>query len=278
MFHDRARIQVQAGRGGDGGLSFRREKFVPKGGPDGGDGGRGGDVVLVADPDLRDLSALRSKRVFKGGRGEPGRGSGKHGADGADVELQLPVGTQVFAEDDSIVADLVAPGARVVVARGGTGRARATATSRRRRARHRASRRPGSPGEEAELELRLKLRRRRRTRRPAERRQVVAAAADLEREAESRRLSVHDSPAGARHGRLARRPAADRRRRARPDRGGEPGRRARARVPRPSRACAAARPRDRRGCRRSRPSSSARSTTSSPSTAPASTSGGRWSC
>ena len=78
MFHDRARIQVQAGRGGDGGLSFRREKFVPKGGPDGGDGGRGGDVVLVADAGFRDLSALRSKRVFQAARGEPGRGSGKH--------------------------------------------------------------------------------------------------------------------------------------------------------------------------------------------------------
>ena len=84
MFHDRARIQVQAGRGGDGGLSFRREKFVPNGGPDGGDGGRGGDVVLVSDAGFRDLSALRSKRVFRAARGEPGRGSGKHGADGSD--------------------------------------------------------------------------------------------------------------------------------------------------------------------------------------------------
>src|SRR4029450_5517843 len=120
MFHDRARITVQAGRGGDGGLSFRREKFVPKGGPDGGRGGRGGDGVLIADPHLRDLSSLGSKRVFKAGRGEPGRGSGKHGADGADVELHVPVGTQVFA-DDQIVADLAAPGAGGVVARGGGG-------------------------------------------------------------------------------------------------------------------------------------------------------------
>ena len=133
MFHDRARIQVQAGRGGDGGLSFRREKFVPKGGPDGGDGGRGGDVVLVADADYRDLSALRSNRVFRAARGEPGRGSGKHGADGGDVEIRLPVGTQVL-EDDGLVADLVAPGARVVAARGGPGgrgnRAFATPTRR----------------------------------------------------------------------------------------------------------------------------------------------------
>src|SRR6185503_5648282 len=121
MFHDRARIEVLAGRGGDGGLSFRREKHVPKGGPDGGDGGRGGDVLLVADPDLRDLSGFRSKRVFKAARGEPGRGSGKHGADGADIELRVPVGTQVLDPDEQVVADLAASGSRIVVARGGSG-------------------------------------------------------------------------------------------------------------------------------------------------------------
>jgi GTPase len=155
MFHDRARITVQAGRGGDGGLSFRREKFVPKGGPDGGDGGRGGDVVLIADPDLRDLSSLGSKRVFKAGRGAPGRGSGKHGADGADVELHVPVGTQVFA-DGQIVADLAAPGAHVVVARGGGGGRgnRHFATPTRQTPRFAET---GLPGEEADLELRLKL-------------------------------------------------------------------------------------------------------------------------
>jgi GTP-binding protein len=155
MFHDRARISVQAGRGGDGGLSFRREKFVPKGGPDGGDGGRGGDVLLIADHDLRDLSSLGSKRVFKAGRGEPGRGSGKHGADGADVELHVPIGTQVFTEDQ-IVADLAAPGARVAVARGGAGGRgnRHFATPTRQTPRFAET---GLPGEEAELDLRLKL-------------------------------------------------------------------------------------------------------------------------
>ena len=155
MFHDRARITVQAGRGGDGGLSFRREKFVPKGGPDGGDGGRGGDVVLIAGPDLRDLSSLGSKRVFKAGRGAPGRGSGKHGGDGADVELHVPVGTQVFT-DDQIVADLAVPGARVVVARGGGGGRgnRHFATPTRQTPRFAET---GLPGEEADLELRLKL-------------------------------------------------------------------------------------------------------------------------
>jgi GTP-binding protein len=155
MFHDRARIMVQAGRGGDGGLSFRREKFVPRGGPDGGDGGRGGDVVLIAEADLRDLSSLGAKRVVKAGRGEPGRGSGKHGADGADVELHIPVGTQVF-QDDQIVTDLAAAGARVVVARGGAGGRgnRHFATPTRRTPRFAET---GLPGEEADLELRLKL-------------------------------------------------------------------------------------------------------------------------
>ena len=155
MFHDRARIHVRAGHGGDGGLSFRREKFVPRGGPDGGDGGRGGDVVLVADPDLRDLSGFRSKRGFEGGRGGPGRGSGKHGADGADVELRLPVGTQIF-EEDQVVADLVAPGGRIVVARGGSGGRgnRHFATPTRQTPRFAET---GLPGEEADLELRLKL-------------------------------------------------------------------------------------------------------------------------
>ena len=107
MFHDRARIRVKAGRGGDGGLSFRREKFVPKGGPDGGDGGRGGDIVLVADADLRDLSAFRAKTVFDAKRGGNGRGTRKHGADGDDIVLTVPVGTQVTnVEDGTLVADL----------------------------------------------------------------------------------------------------------------------------------------------------------------------------
>src|SRR5947199_8831791 len=120
MFSDRATIHVQAGKGGDGGLSFRREKFVPKGGPDGGDGGDGGDVVLVADPALRDLSALQRRRWVKAGRGENGRGARKHGANGADAELRVPVGTQVFA-DEALLADLAHPGARVVLAEGGRG-------------------------------------------------------------------------------------------------------------------------------------------------------------
>jgi GTPase len=156
VFHDRARIDVQAGRGGDGSLHFRREKHVPKGGPDGGDGGPGGDVVLVADPDLRDLSAFRVKRRYKAGSGEPGRGALKHGATGESLELRVPVGTQVLDEQEQIVADLAAPGARMIAARGGTaGRGNKRFASPTRRAPRFAE--TGLPGEEATLDLRLKL-------------------------------------------------------------------------------------------------------------------------
>ena len=156
MFHDRARIDVQAGRGGDGSLHFRREKHVPKGGPDGGDGGPGGDVVLVADPDLRDLSAFRVKRRYKAGSGEPGRGALKHGATGESLELRVPVGTQVLDEQEQVVADLAATGARMIAARGGSpGRGNKRFATPTRRAPRFAE--TGLPGEEATLDLRLKL-------------------------------------------------------------------------------------------------------------------------
>jgi GTP-binding protein len=156
VFHDRAEINVQAGRGGDGSLHFRREKHVPKGGPDGGDGGPGGDVVLVADPDLRDLSAFRVKRRYKAGSGEPGRGALKHGATGESIELRVPVGTQVLDEDEQLIADLAVPGARMVAARGGTpGRGNKRFATPTRRAPRFAE--TGLPGEEATFDLRLKL-------------------------------------------------------------------------------------------------------------------------
>jgi GTP-binding protein len=156
MFQDRARIKVQAGRGGDGSVHFRREKHVPKGGPDGGDGGPGGDVVLAADSDLRDVSSFRTRRYFKAGDGEPGRGALKHGATGETIELRVPVGTQVLDEDGQLIADLAAPGARAVAARGGiAGRGNKRFASPTRRTPRFAE--TGLPGEEATLELRLKL-------------------------------------------------------------------------------------------------------------------------
>jgi GTPase len=155
MFSDRAQIHVKAGRGGDGGLSFRREKYVPKGGPDGGDGGNGGDVVLVADADLRDLSALQRRRWIEATKGGNGRGARKHGADGDDVEVRVPVGTQVF-EGDDLIADLAHPSARVVLAKAGRGgRGNARFVSPTRQVPRFAE--VGMPGEERDLELHLKL-------------------------------------------------------------------------------------------------------------------------
>src|SRR5438105_8561427 len=155
MFNDKAQIHVAAGRGGDGGLSFRREKYVPKGGPDGGDGGKGGDVVLLADPDRRDLSEFQRRRSFEAGRGGNGTGALKHGANGADVELRVPVGTQAYGEDGLLV-DLVRPGARVTLARGGAGGRgnKRFATPTRQTPRFAET---GLPGEEFDVELRLKL-------------------------------------------------------------------------------------------------------------------------
>jgi GTP-binding protein len=156
MFHDRARIHVVAGRGGDGALSFRREKYVPKGGPDGGDGGDGGDVVLEADPDLRDLSAFARGRPLKAGRGGHGGGSRRHGARGEEVVVRVPVGTQVYDEDGQVIADLATPGARAVLARGGAGgRGNAQFATPRRQVPRFAE--TGRTGEEADLDLRLKL-------------------------------------------------------------------------------------------------------------------------
>src|SRR5689334_14109416 len=108
--YDRVEISVRAGAGGKGCVSFRREAHVPRGGPDGGDGGRGGDVVVEADPDLRDLSFFRSRREFKAGRGAHGQGSQRHGAAGEDLVLHVPVGTVVEVADRGTVFDLSAPG------------------------------------------------------------------------------------------------------------------------------------------------------------------------
>ena len=155
MFSDRAQFVVKAGRGGDGGLSFRREKYVPKGGPDGGDGGDGGDVVLIADGDLRDLTALQRRHKISAEKGGNGRGARKHGARGQDAEVYLPIGTQVW-EEGELIADLARPDARVVLARGGRGgRGNARFVSPTRQAPRYAE--VGLPGEEHEIELHLKL-------------------------------------------------------------------------------------------------------------------------
>jgi GTP-binding protein len=155
-FADRARIALQGGRGGDGALSFRREKYVPKGGPDGGDGGAGGDVVLVAEADLRDLGSFRGKTRFRGERGGHGSGGNRHGAAGADLTLRVPVGTQVLDERGALLADLAHPGARAVLAHGGRGGAGNRRFAGPTRQTPRIAE-PGLPGEEAVVVLRLKL-------------------------------------------------------------------------------------------------------------------------
>jgi GTP-binding protein len=155
MLFDRARIHVEGGRGGNGVVSFRREAHVPRGGPDGGDGGRGGDVVLVTDAQRRDLASLGRSRHFRAGRGQHGRGKRQHGERGQDRVIPVPPGTVVRGLDGS-ETELLEDGQRVAVARGGSGGHgnKRFATSTRQAPRF-AER--GLEGESGEIELRLKL-------------------------------------------------------------------------------------------------------------------------
>ena len=156
MLTDRAKIFVQGGSGGSGSVSFRREAHVPKGGPDGGDGGHGPSVVLVCDPSLRDLQSFRRRAHFKAPRGGHGEGGERHGASPPALEIPVPPGTVVEEVDGELRFDLTTPGQRAVVARGGAGgRGNKRFTNSTRQAPRFAER--GLPGEERWLELRLKL-------------------------------------------------------------------------------------------------------------------------
>jgi GTP-binding protein len=157
VFIDEARIYVQAGNGGEGMIAFRREKYVPRGGPDGGDGGRGGDVTLEADPNLTTLQDYRYRTQYRAGRGGHGGGSNRTGADGESVVLRVPLGTVVRdAETRDVLGDLAAPGERLVVARGGRGgRGNARFATATRQAPQEAE--SGRPGEARWLALELKL-------------------------------------------------------------------------------------------------------------------------
>ena len=155
MLYDRARIEVRAGMGGNGCLSFRREAHVAKGGPDGGDGGRGGDVLLRCDDNLRDLQSFRRRAHFRAERGGHGQGAQRHGADGEQLVIGVPPGTQVRRWDGTRY-DLVRPGQEVTVARGGAGgRGNTRFKSSVRQAPRLAER--GLPGDEGTIELHLKL-------------------------------------------------------------------------------------------------------------------------
>ena len=158
-FVDEVEIHVAAGHGGRGALSFRREKFVPRGGPDGGDGGPGGSVDLVAKANLNTLLNFRFQKIFEAGRGGHGEGSNRTGKNGSDIELEVPIGTVVYERhgDDYVqLADLTEEGQRVRLAQGGLGgRGNASYATSTNRAPRKTQ--PGLPGEEKDLRFHLKL-------------------------------------------------------------------------------------------------------------------------
>lgn len=157
MFVDEVEIQVEAGRGGDGCRSFRREKFVPRGGPDGGDGGDGGSVILLAETGVDSLGALAHRKHWKAAGGQPGRGAQCHGAAADDLILRVPPGTIVHdAQRGFVLKDLAAPGDRVVVAQGGRG---GKGNLRFKTSTNRAPRQstPGGEGEVRTIRLELKI-------------------------------------------------------------------------------------------------------------------------
>ena len=156
-FVDEAIITVQSGNGGRGCVSFRREKYIPRGGPDGGDGGKGGDVVLLVSPGKRTLYDFRHKKQFRAENGQQGQGRQKTGRDGEDLVIGLPPGTLIWnAETGQVIADLVEAGQTFVAAKGGRG---GQGNTRFKSATHRAPRfsQPGEPGQSLILKLELKL-------------------------------------------------------------------------------------------------------------------------
>lgn len=156
-FIDETKIRVCGGDGGRGCVSFRREKFVPRGGPNGGDGGAGGDVVMVADPQLTTLLDLRYQKQYRAGRGQHGMGSDRHGRRGEDRVIPVPLGTLIRdAATGELVGDLSVPGERVIVAAGGRGgKGNAHFVSSTRQSPRFAQ--PGEPGQERELHIELRL-------------------------------------------------------------------------------------------------------------------------
>lgn len=156
-FIDEARLTVASGKGGDGCISFRREKYVPRGGPDGGDGGKGGDVVLYADPNLATLLDLRYRRTYKAKNGQPGGANNMTGATGDDVRLRVPIGTQAYDDDTgALIVDLTEPEQTHVLVRGGNGgRGNAAFATPARRTPDFAK--PGGRAEELNIRLELKL-------------------------------------------------------------------------------------------------------------------------
>jgi GTPase len=156
-FLDEAKVYIRSGAGGNGCVSFRREKFIEYGGPNGGDGGKGGDVIVETVEGLNTLIDYRYQQHFFAKNGEAGMGKDRHGKNGSDVVLKVPVGTQIYEEDgETLIADLTEPGQRMTLLRGGNGGfGNAYFKSSTNRAPRHAN--PGQPGEEQTIRLRLKL-------------------------------------------------------------------------------------------------------------------------
>ena len=202
MFVDEVDIEVTAGHGGRGAMSFRREKFVPRGGPDGGDGGNGGSIYIVASPHINTLVNFRFHPEFQADRGKHGQGSNRRGGNGRDLEIPVPIGTLVYEHDPEDgswrpLVDLTEEGARALIAdggRGGFGNAYfATSTNSAPR-----KFQPGLPGEQKRLRLHLKLLADVGLVGLSEQREVHADRTHLRGAAEDRRLPVHDAHAESR--------------------------------------------------------------------------------
>ncbi|MGB4180882.1 MAG: GTPase ObgE, partial [Bacilli bacterium] len=156
MFVDEVKIKVKAGDGGRGIVAYRREKYVPKGGPAGGNGGRGGNVIFVGDEGLSTLVDLYYRKMIKAENGAPGQSKNRYGRDGADVYVRVPLGSVVYDADGKVIADITRPGQAEVIAKGGRGgRGNASLATPRVTAPDFAE--PGERGEERELRVELKV-------------------------------------------------------------------------------------------------------------------------
>src|SRR6202166_839384 len=201
-FLDEAKVYIRSGDGGNGCVAFRREKYIEFGGPSGGNGGRGGDVVIEVVDGLNTLIDYRYQQHFKAQKGTNGMGKDRHGANGKPIVLKVPVGTQIFDEDrETLIHDFTTLGEKFVLAEGGNG---GFGNADFKSSTHRAAQRQSRAGRRRALDLAAaETDRGRRPGRPAQCRQVHLALGGQRGQAEDRRLSVHDAASAARRGECA---------------------------------------------------------------------------